>query len=168
MKPMTAAAALSPLLNRAGTARCYDMGDHTAEILLSSEETGGQFALIAGVVQPGGGPPPHVHEREDEMFHILSGRFEAWTEANGTVIAEPGDTLFAPRGIAHAWRNISDEVGRIIAVVTPGGFEKMFADMEPLVQELKAKGGVPGPDDFARIGAAMGRYAVRPVQPGIK
>ncbi len=48
-------------------------------IKASGEETGGTFALIEALVTPGNGPPPHIHNREDEAFYILEGerRFHA-------------------------------------------------------------------------------------------
>ena len=41
--------------------------------LATGEETGGQYALLEAVVLPGGGPPPHIHSREDETFYVQEG-----------------------------------------------------------------------------------------------
>lgn len=37
----------------------------------ADENTGGAYALTDSVVLPRGGPPPHVHHREDEAFWVL-------------------------------------------------------------------------------------------------
>ena len=31
----------------------------------TSEETGGRYSMFEATVLPGGGPPPHIHRRED-------------------------------------------------------------------------------------------------------
>jgi mannose-6-phosphate isomerase-like protein (cupin superfamily) len=41
--------------------------------LATGEDTNGKYTLIEALVGPGGGPPPHVHSREDEGFYILEG-----------------------------------------------------------------------------------------------
>ena len=41
--------------------------------LATGEETQGRYAILEAIVPPGGGPPPHVHSREEEGFYILEG-----------------------------------------------------------------------------------------------
>ena len=40
---------------------------------LAGADTGGRCSLLEFVVPPGGGPPPHVHTREDEAFYVTAG-----------------------------------------------------------------------------------------------
>src|ERR1700754_3843878 len=40
------------------------------------EPTAGAFALVEASVPPGGGPPPHLHTREDEAFYLLDGELQ--------------------------------------------------------------------------------------------
>ena len=44
--------------------------------LLSSEDTGGQFSLIEGLMPPGGDGGLHLHANEDESMHLLEGELE--------------------------------------------------------------------------------------------
>ena len=44
--------------------------------LLSSEDTGGQFSLIGGLMPPGGDGGLHLHANEDESMHLLEGELE--------------------------------------------------------------------------------------------
>jgi hypothetical protein len=41
--------------------------------LITGEETGGAFFMAEVSVPPGGGARPHVHNREEESFHLLQG-----------------------------------------------------------------------------------------------
>ena len=41
--------------------------------LATGEDTDGKYALWEAIVPPGGGPPPHVHSREEEGFYVLGG-----------------------------------------------------------------------------------------------
>ena len=44
-------------------------------VLLGGEQTGGMLAVMFDVTPPGGGPPLHVHSKEDELFLVVEGRF---------------------------------------------------------------------------------------------
>jgi quercetin dioxygenase-like cupin family protein len=80
---------------------------------------------------PGGGPPPHIHHREDETFQILEGEYE-WTVGGKTFIAEKGATIFAPRGIPHTYCYLGKTPGRLMCVITPAGFEGFFEEIGAL------------------------------------
>src|SRR6202166_1319078 len=41
--------------------------------LATGDDTNGKYAMWEASVPPGGGPPPHVHSREEEAFYILEG-----------------------------------------------------------------------------------------------
>ena len=41
--------------------------------LATGADTNGKYAMWEAIVPPGGGPPPHVHSREEEGFYILEG-----------------------------------------------------------------------------------------------
>lgn len=89
------------------------------------EDTGGLFSLAETRTPKGNGPPPHVHEREDEAFFILDGAFSI-TIGEETFEAKPGSFVFAPRGIPHAY--VATESGRHLTLVSPPGVERFFAD----------------------------------------
>ena len=96
--------------------------------VVSGEETGGAFALMDFHVPVNHGPPPHVHSREDETFYVLAGEFE-FTVAGQTQRLVTGQSLVALRDIPHTFRNVGTSMGRMIAVVTPAGLEKFFAEI---------------------------------------
>ena len=72
--------------------------------------------------------PPHIHHREDETFQILEGDYE-FTVGGQTILAKPGTTLFAPRGVAHTYRYLGQTPGKLMCTITPSGFEGFFEEI---------------------------------------
>jgi len=91
-------------------------------------DTGGTVAVVETHDLPGGGPPPHIHHREDETFQILEGEYE-FTVGGKTIPAKSGTTLFAPRDVAHTYRYVGKKPGRLMCVFTPSGFEEFFEEI---------------------------------------
>ena len=89
-------------------------------------DTGGALGLVEGIFYEGFGPPLHVHHREDEGMLVLDGeiRFRRGTEE---FIAGPGTLVWSPREVPHAFR-VESPSARALVIVTPGGFEQMFAE----------------------------------------
>ena len=94
-------------------------------IRVQGRDTNGTVSVVESRDVPGGGPPPHIHHREDETFQILEGDYE-FMIGNQKTLAKPGATLFAPRGIAHTYRYLGQSPGRLMCVITPSGFEGFF------------------------------------------
>lgn len=134
------------------------VGADTVRNLIASEHTGGTLALCEVAVAPGGGPPLHVHTREDEAFHVLEGELTFWVGGEQR-IARAGDTLFGPRGIPHRFENLSGRPARMLVAMTPGGFEGYFREAG-----LPAEPGVDapplGPAVIARLMAPAERYGL--------
>ncbi len=97
-------------------------------IRIHGRDTGGVVSVVESHDVPGGGPPPHIHQREDETFQILAGDYE-WTVGGKTFIAKPGTTIFAPRGIPHTYRYLGQAPGRLMCVINPAGFEGFFEEI---------------------------------------
>jgi quercetin dioxygenase-like cupin family protein len=130
--------------------RIWIVGD-TVTFKASAETTGGALTLIECEAAPGGGPPPHVHEREDESFYVLDGEFEILL-GDELLHAGPGDFAFVPRGTIHRFANVGDAPGRILILFTPGGLEGFFR-----AAGTPATGDGPAPPlDAAEIERALG------------
>ena len=89
-------------------------------IRIHGRDTGGVVSAVESYDVPGGGPPLHVHRREDETFQILEGEYE-WNVGGKTFIAQKGTTIFAPRGIPHTYRYLGQTPGRLLCVIHPIG-----------------------------------------------
>ncbi|MEK7090343.1 MAG: cupin domain-containing protein, partial [Patescibacteria group bacterium] len=50
----------------------------------------------------GQSPPAHYHMKKDETFHVLRGGMNVDIDDRQKVL-EPGDSLWVPRGIVHAF-----------------------------------------------------------------
>lgn len=100
-------------------------------IRVHGRDTGGVVSAVESHDVPGGGPPPHIHQREDETFQVLEGDYE-WTVGGDTFIAQKGATIFAPRGIPHSYRYLGQAPGRLLCVITPAGFEGFFEEIAAL------------------------------------
>jgi mannose-6-phosphate isomerase-like protein (cupin superfamily) len=101
-----------------------------AEILIkiSSEDTGGAFAVFEGILPPLAGPPLHRHRDQDEWWYIVAGRYRFVVDGQ-TILAGPGDVVYAPRGSSHTFQNIGDETGTTITTVVPGGLDTFFEEV---------------------------------------
>jgi quercetin dioxygenase-like cupin family protein len=104
--------------------RLWVVGD-TMTFKATAETTGGSVMAVEVLAAPGGGPPPHVHEREDELWYVLDGEFEI-TLGDAVIRATAGAFAFAPRGTLHCFRNALDVPSRVLVMFTPGGFEGFF------------------------------------------
>jgi quercetin dioxygenase-like cupin family protein len=94
-------------------------------IRIHGHDTGGVVSAVESHDVPGGGPPPHIHSREDETFQVLEGEYEFAVDGK-SIVAKKGTTIFAPRGIPHTYRYLGQTPGRLMCVITPAGFEEFF------------------------------------------
>lgn len=97
-------------------------------IRIHGRDTNGVVSAVESHDVPGGGPPPHIHHREDETFQVLEGDYE-FTVGGKTILARPGTTLFAPRGVPHTYRYLGQTPGRLLCVINPAGFEGFFEEI---------------------------------------
>ena len=74
---------------------------------------------------PGGGPPPHVHCREEEGFYILEGEI-TFMIGEQRVIAAAGMFANMPGGTPHSFKNESSKPAKMLISVASDGLERMF------------------------------------------
>jgi mannose-6-phosphate isomerase-like protein (cupin superfamily) len=106
-----------------------DLGALGVRFLIWSEETGGTFSLVEHPIPPRTlAAPLHRHVHEDEYSFVLEGRLGALL-GESVVYADPGDLVFKPRNQWHTFWNAGEGPCRILEIISPGGFEQLFADM---------------------------------------
>ena len=121
------------------------------KVKLGADLTHGTLTVALGEIPPGGGPPLHYHDNEDELFIVQEGRVSYFVQNHWTQLG-PGGVVFAPRGSVHAFRNTGSTTARHYVVLTPAGFEKFFASC---AEEFAEPGG-PRMERILEIGAEHG------------
>lgn len=112
---------------------------------VTGDDTGGAFDYFVVEVAPGGGPPLHVHHRQEETIHALRGRYKIRV-GDEEFICEQGGFAFMPSGVPHAFLNLTDERGEIVIVYTPGGGHHFYEELGPLTRN-----GTPARDEVAAL-----------------
>jgi quercetin dioxygenase-like cupin family protein len=140
--------------------RLWIAGD-TMWFKATAADTGGAFTLIEVLAAPGGGPPPHVHDNEEETFYVLDGVFDILI-GDRFVRAERGAFALVPRGTVHRFRCSGDRPGRLLILFTPGGIEGFFRQAG---RAAATDGPAPPIDaaEIARTEAAALLYGLRVV-----
>jgi quercetin dioxygenase-like cupin family protein len=135
-------------------------GDHYT-FLVTGEESGGAYFAMEALVPPGGGPPPHIHTREDETFYLLEGQIE-FLLGEETILARPGDFVNVPRGTVHCFQNTASDTARLVLTFTPAGIEHWFEEtLERAPNDVEVEDVPDNIDEVAaRYVAAAPRYGL--------
>jgi len=120
-----------------------------AEILIDGAMSQGSCTLMLDLTPPGGGPPPHSHSREDEVFTVLEGEYELLSEGQWVKVPV-GEPVFGPRGHVHTFRNVGSTPGKMAIFISPAGIENFFEKLS----------GLSVPADMARIEALFAEYGL--------
>lgn len=124
------------------------------DIKVSGRDTAGAMCVIDTIRTRPGGPPLHRHFEQDEWFFVTDGHFRFQV---GDTLADlgPGDSIFGPRGIPHAFTCL-DPTGRLTIVFQPAGsMEAFFAN------QLTD----PRSEQFRQLSLAHGMEVVDPPLP---
>jgi quercetin dioxygenase-like cupin family protein len=126
---------------------------------VTGAETAGALSVIELTSFPHNGPPPHIHHREDESFFVIEGRF-SFLLGNRTAEGNPGSFFRVPKGTVHTYQNISTGPGKALVILTPAGFEKLFAEMADPEVNPKGPSGPPNPETIARLMSLAPKYGL--------
>ena len=127
--------------------------------------TFGKYALWQALVPPGGGPSPHVHNREEEGFYILEGEI-TFTMNGERVVATAGMFANMPVGTPHSFKNESNKPARMLISVAPAGLEKMFFEVGVPLPEGTTTALPPTKDEIERLLAIAPSYGIEIRLPG--
>jgi quercetin dioxygenase-like cupin family protein len=123
--------------------------------MIGGEETQGNFALVEHPIGPRAlAAPIHTHEREDEYTYVLEGEIGVQI-GEEVLVARPGDLVFKPRGVPHAFWNATDTLARALEIISPAGFERYFAELAPLFPPANQC-----PLDEEAVGAVRAKYGL--------
>lgn len=137
-------------------------------IMIPAELTGARFALVEHRLAPRRlAAPLHRHTREDEYSFVLQGRIGACL-GDEEVVVHAGSLLHKPRAQWHTFWNPDDTPALVLELISPGGFEQAFREMNSYEGELDlesmaalaARHGVEVDVDFERTAAVIARHGL--------
>jgi quercetin dioxygenase-like cupin family protein len=102
---------------------------------------------ISSRVEPGAGPPMHVHKLQTELIRVERGRIGVEIAGAEPVFAGPGETLTFDPGVVHRFWNAGDDDLELTGEVFPAGNLEYF--LTQIYASTAAHGGRPGALDGA-------------------
>jgi quercetin dioxygenase-like cupin family protein len=133
--------------------------------LATGEDTGERYALWEAIVPPGGGPPPHVHSREEEGFYVLEGEI-SFTVGDQRLIARAGMFANMPVSTPHSFKNEGSRPAKMLISVAPAGLEKMFFEFGVPLPEGSTSALPPTKEEIDKLLAVAPRYGIEIKLPG--
>ncbi|MEM1330478.1 MAG: cupin domain-containing protein [Planctomycetota bacterium] len=147
-----------PVVVRAGERDRFHMAGDTYTIMLGGKDTADLLNIVHFDIPPGGGPIPHRHTLDDEVFIVTEGWVTLFHDGV-TATAGPGDVAILPRGSVHAFRNETTEQAEMLALTAPSGFDGLIRE----VGIRATVGSAPAPIDDAekaRLARAVPKFGI--------
>ncbi|HEY7328006.1 MAG TPA: cupin domain-containing protein [Gemmataceae bacterium] len=154
-----------PVVRQSTEGRTVAVVGDVYRFLATGDDTNGKYALWEALVGPGGGPPPHVHSREEEGFYVLEGEI-TFTINGERVVAKAGMFANMPVSTAHSFKNESDKPARMLISVAPAGLEKMFFEVGVPLPEGATTALPPTKEEIEKLLAVAPSYGIEIRLPG--
>ncbi len=133
--------------------------------LATGANTNGKYTIWEAIVPPGGGPPPHVHSREEEGFYILEGEV-TFHVGDQRIVATPGVFANMPVGTPHSFKNESGKLARMLISVAPAGLEEMFFEVGVPLPDGATTALPPCQEDIEKLLEIAPKYGIEIRLPG--
>ncbi len=156
MTPARLPNTLAPIIRALDEGEALNVLGVTVRVTVSSEESGGSISVFITENAPRLGPPLHIHSREDETFFVIDGEYRVRV-GEELMTLHAGQSAFLPRGIPHTYANAGETTAKLLVLVTPGGFENFFRDVD-----LLCRAGTASPETLAPVGTKHGLEFVGP------
>jgi quercetin dioxygenase-like cupin family protein len=148
-----------PTIRKPGEGRTIGIVGDVYRFLATGEDTNGKYALWEAIVPPGGGPPPHVHSREEEGFFVLEGEI-TFQVGDQRYVASCGIFANMPVGTPHSFKNESGQPAKMLILIAPAGLEKMFFEVGVPLEPRAVVSPPPSKEDIEKLVKAAARYGV--------
>jgi quercetin dioxygenase-like cupin family protein len=148
-----------PLIRKPNEGRTIAVVGDVYRFLAIGDDTNGKYAMWEAIVPPGGGPPPHVHSREEEAFYILEGEI-TFTVNGEKVVALAGMFANMPVGTPHSFKNESDQPAKMLISVAPAGLEKMFMEVGVPLADGATTALPPTKQEIEKLLAVAAKYGI--------
>ena len=147
------------ILSASGNGPVFTAVGDVYRLLATGEQTGGAYALLETRVLPGGGPPPHLHRREEESFYILAGEISFFL-TDHKITAKPGAFVQMPRNTPHAFKNEGATEARMLIIVTPAGFDDFMREFGTPADSFDVTAPPPTEAEIAKLLAIAPKYGI--------
>ena len=131
---------------------------------VNSDDSDGLLTIADHRMPAGFAPPPHIHQGSDEALLVLDGELagfcgeQEWRAAAGSLV-------YMPHGVPHGFTVSETGPGRILVIVSPGGFDQFVAAAgEPACDLRLPEPVMPDPVLITQLAAAHGIQILPPRQ----
>ena len=107
----------------------------------------GERLEVRNEVQPGAGPPMHVHWKQEEGLTVVAGRIGYQIKGQPPRYAEVGEMVVFKPGVAHRFWADGQELLRCTGYVQPAGNIVYF--LSEVYRSMRTNGGRPNTFDAA-------------------
>jgi quercetin 2,3-dioxygenase len=125
------------------------VGSRVIDFKVSALDTNGGLSVAEITAVHRGGPARHLHHEQDEWFYVIEGEYVIEVGDERYELG-PGDSVLAPRKVAHVWAHIEEGTGRLIAALQPAG------EIEAFFDELARLGSSPQREKLRRVFSSHG------------
>lgn len=132
-------------------------GKYTFKVL--GAENDGAMMMLEAEIPSAPGPPPHIHEREDEIFYVLHGEITVLSEGKVSK-AGAGTTVFLPRNRKHTFWNESGSMAKLLILASPAGIEDFFVEIGQPVGAGDVEAPPVTPEMIAHLYEVSPRYGI--------
>jgi mannose-6-phosphate isomerase-like protein (cupin superfamily) len=153
-----------PTLRNPTEGRTISVVGDVYRFLATGDNTHGTYATWEAIVPPGGGPPPHVHSREEEGFYILEGEITLQA-GDKRIVATAGMFVNMPIGLPHSFKNESNQPAKMLITVAPAGLENMFFEFGVPLAEGSITALPPTHEEIEKLLKIAPKYGVEVLLP---
>jgi mannose-6-phosphate isomerase-like protein (cupin superfamily) len=105
----------------------HSLGFSELAFKVGTQETGGNLFVIEHRNLGPGGPPLHMHLRQEEWFYVMEGQV-AFAVGEKRLTLHAGESILAPRGVPHTFSSLVAASHMLIGFAPAGKMEQYFRD----------------------------------------
>ncbi|CAN5119743.1 cupin domain-containing protein [soil metagenome] len=150
---------MTPVIRTSAEGRTIAVVGDVYRFLATGVDTNDKYAIWEAIVPPGGGPPPHVHSREEEGFYRLEGEITFTVDGKRSV-ATAGMFANMPVGTLHSFKNESNHSAKMLISVAPAGLEQMFFEVGLPVDQGATTAAPATKEEIEKLLAVAPKYGI--------
>jgi mannose-6-phosphate isomerase-like protein (cupin superfamily) len=105
----------------------HSLGFSELAFKVGTQETSGNLFVIEHRDLKPGGPPLHLHFKQEEWFYVIDGRV-TFLVGEKSLTLGPGESILAPRQVPHTFSSLVPSSHLLIGFAPAGMMEQYFRD----------------------------------------